>query len=247
MKTIKGLGKALRDIEMYPFKCEDSSESFISSATLPQKFEWFSLDHSKQLIVRPCYDLVWREIESEYLDFRYKLMNYKETKFNRILVMGNSGIGKTVSMNYYIVQALRKNYPVLIETRALRYFIDSGSDDVQYEKLHSLRGLVDKRDDPSVLLFHDHQANTEPPLLDTGAFTVAPVSPAQANIKEFSKHKCRELWMPLPKLEEMIAMKTVIAPDMQDDDFQKRLNLVGCVRGCWCWGTAGAGGRVSRA
>jgi hypothetical protein len=58
------------------------------------------------------------------VDFRYKRMNYKETKFNWILIMGNSGIGKTFSMNYYIVQALRKNYPVLIETREMRYFID---------------------------------------------------------------------------------------------------------------------------
>ena len=51
VKTIKGLGKALREIEIHPFRLKDSSESFISSATLPQNFEWFSLDHSKQLIV----------------------------------------------------------------------------------------------------------------------------------------------------------------------------------------------------
>ena len=48
VKTIKGLGKALREIEIHPFRLKDSSESFISSATLPQKFEWFSLGHTIQ-------------------------------------------------------------------------------------------------------------------------------------------------------------------------------------------------------
>ena len=228
-ETKKGLGKVLREISIHPFRLDGSSESFIRRATLPPGFEWFALDSSRELIVRLCYDLVWQEIENAFLDWRSKRLVGKEIKYNRVLILGNSGIGKTASLNFYIVQAVRKKYPVLIETREMRYFIDSGSDDVLSEEIGVIGSLSSKRKDKSVLFFVDHQPNSEPPSLDTGAFAVAPVSPAQANMKEFSKHKCRELWMPLPKLEEMIAMKTVIAPDMQDDDFQKRLNLVGCM------------------
>lgn len=227
MKTKKGLGKVLREISINPFRLEGSSESLIGRATIPPGYEWFSLDESSELVVRSCYDLVWKEVERAFIDRISKRKEGKEASDNRVLILGNSGIGKTASMNYYIIQALRKNYPVLIETRELRYFIDSHSDDVQYEKLNSSTGLVDKRDVRSVLLFHDHQPNTEPPILDTGAFTVAPVSPAEANMKEFVKHKCLELWMPIPTLQEIIAMKGVIAPDMKDIEFQRRLSIVG--------------------
>jgi hypothetical protein len=42
-------------------------------------------------------------------------------------------------------------------------------------------------------------------------------------MKEFVKHKCLELWMPLPTLQEIIAMKGVIAPDMKDIDAHVRV------------------------
>jgi hypothetical protein len=111
----------------------------------------------------------------------------------------------------------------------MRYFIDSGSDDVLYEEIGVIGALSSKRKDKSILFFVDHQPNSEPPSLDTGAFAVAPVSPAEDNMKEFVKHKCLKLWMPLPNIEEIISMKAVITPDMADNEFQRRLSLVGCM------------------
>jgi hypothetical protein len=46
-------------------------------------------------------------------------------------------------------------------------------------------------------------------------------------MKEFVKHKCLKLWMPLPKLNEIMAMKAVITPDMTHNEFQRKLSLVG--------------------
>ena len=139
------------------------------------------------MIIRPCYDTVWDVIKSTYLAFLAEVKKGKVPDYRRILIVGNPGIGKTASMNYYIAMALRENYPVLIETRDHRYFIDSGADDAQVEKL-SDGILEDKRFDRSVLFFHDHQPGREPPIIDSGAFTVAPVSPAIVNLKEYSKH-----------------------------------------------------------
>ena len=45
-------------------------------------------------------------------------------------------------------------------------------------------------------------------------------------MKEFVKHKCLKLWMPLPKLNEIMAMKAVITPDMTHNEFQRKLSLV---------------------
>jgi hypothetical protein len=90
---MKGLGKVLREISIHPFRLDGSSESFIRRATLPPGFEWFALDSSRELIVRLCYDLVWQEIENAFLDWRSKRLVGKEIKYNRVLILGNSGIG----------------------------------------------------------------------------------------------------------------------------------------------------------
>ena len=109
VKTKKGLAKVLREISIKPFRLEGSSESIISRATIPPGYEWFSLDESSDLVVRSCYDLVWKEIERAFIDRVSKRKEGKEAPDNRVLILGNSGIGKTASMNYYIIQALRKN------------------------------------------------------------------------------------------------------------------------------------------
>ncbi len=38
-----------------------------------------------------------------------------------------------------------------------------------------------------------------------------------------------DLWMPLPKLEEMLAMKVVLAPGMSNDELKMRIGFVGCI------------------
>ena len=123
--------------------------------------------------------------------------------------------------------AVQENYPVLIETRYHRYFIDSGTDDAQVEDVLTIGGLRGMSDNPAVLLFHDHQPGREPPIIDPGAFTVAAVSPAIVNLKEYSKHDCLELWMPLPKFEEVLAIKSVIRPSMSNEELERRYGLVG--------------------
>src|SRR5690349_1428301 len=68
---------------------------------------------------------------------------------------------------------------------------------------------------------------TEPPILDSGAFTVAAVSPYISNSKEYSKHKCMKIWLPLPSLEEIRGMKEIIAPNMSDEELDRRISFVG--------------------
>lgn len=80
---------------------------------------------------------------------------------SRCFVIGQSEIGKTVSLNVYIRMAVVDRLDVIVETRSNRYFISK--DDILLEPLGGLE-LLAHCDKPDVLIFHDPQANTEPPL-----------------------------------------------------------------------------------
>ena len=114
-----------------------------------------------------------------------------------------------------------------METRLSRYFFEPGKDDVWRESVSLGKELERLRVDPSLLLFHDHLARIEPPLLDAGAFTVAAVSPDVINYKEYVKHKCMKIWLPLPSQEEIRGMKQVINPNMSDEELDERISKVG--------------------
>ena len=130
-------------------------------ASHESRHQWFALNNSRNLVVRKYYERIWTIILGTYSNRKLHLSNNLGTEYERILIIGNPGIGKTVSMNYYIIMALKENIPVVIETRSKRYFIDAGSNDVYHEPIESTN-LIPCLDNYSVLLFHDNQPNEGP-------------------------------------------------------------------------------------
>jgi hypothetical protein len=61
-------------------------------ASLPDEFQWL-LVISPNLFVRNCYNQMWQEIEKAFTT----------RTCNRVLILGNPGIGKTVSLNYILI------------------------------------------------------------------------------------------------------------------------------------------------
>ena len=80
--------------------------------------------------------------------------------------------------------------------------------------------------DPNVLVLHDHQPQSEPPIITNGAFVIAPVSPDARNSKQFRREKCLVRWMPLPTYQELEAMNS-IEPHLSSEDLHARINLFG--------------------
>jgi|JI10StandDraft_1071094.scaffolds.fasta_scaffold72197_2 hypothetical protein len=178
---------------------------------------WFTI-RSRHLFVRSRYEELWRVIDE-------KFCIYKDTdtanSFEAILLLGNTGIGKTVALNYFLLRALEKNYLVLFETRKMRYFFHD--DTMEWEKLSGTE-LDNHRYDSSVLFLVDHEIGKSPPCVH--AFTVAPVSPDPANYGEFKKNRVLRLWMPLTSREEVVAMNTV-EPKFDTQKLEERLQEFG--------------------
>ena len=122
---------------------------------------------------------------------------YKESQgsgqVDRVLLLGTPGIGKTVSMNYFLHRALNVGYKVLFETREERFYFHDGV--VESELLEG-RVLSNIHGDPAVFFLVDHQQNQPPPFVKS--FTVAAMSPDQRNYKEFVKNRCKVYFVPLP-------------------------------------------------
>ncbi len=119
-------------------------------------------------------------------------------------MLGNTGIGKTVSLNYFLRRVLQRGYRVLFETREMRYFFHDGT--VEWEML-SQKELETFRYYRSVLLLVDHQQGQPPPFCD--AFIVAPVAPDAVTCSEWHKNRCFRLWMPLTTCAEVMAMNQI--------------------------------------
>jgi hypothetical protein len=190
----------------------------VRSASLPPGVCWLTTN-SSILFIRRCYDDLWSLINERYLSWINKtVVNAPQ----RLLLIGTTGIGKTVSMNFFLLRALQANYKVLFETRQKRYFFHDGI--VESEKLDD-RDLRDSaRDDPTVFFLVDHEQKKEPPMVD--AFTVPAVSPDRRTYKEFKKHDCFVLWMPLTTENELIAMNS-IEWKLPNDKLRTRLDRYG--------------------
>lgn len=186
---------------------------------------WLGL-RSPHLFVRKPYERLWEYIEESYYE-RFKPYEDRKSHFGRVLIRGNSGIGKTVALNYFLIRALQKEIPVLFETRNARYFF-RGSTVVRESTVLNDRMLARYRDDRDVLILHDHLPGSEPPLIVDGGFVVAPVSPDIKNFHEFCKHDALKLWMPLPTVEELVAMNS-IEPKIPQFELQKRITAYGTI------------------
>jgi len=203
-------------MEPIPWKGEGDDPNVLC-ASLPEHMSWFTL-RSRHLFVRSRYEDLWRVVDEKFCICKdTELPN----SFQRILLLGNTGIGKTVALNYFLVRALQKNYRVLFETREMRYYFHD--DTMEWEDILE-SGLRHHRSFPDVLFLVDHEIGKSPPCVP--AFTVAPVSPDPANYGEFKKNRVLRLWMPLTSREELVAMNS-IEPMFDENKLEERLQEFG--------------------
>jgi len=211
-------------IEKVKWNGESANDPNLSVLSLPTGFKWPTLE-SRHLFLRTrynCYDKIWKDIETEYLK---RLRQPDRVEYARALIQGNSGIGKTAFLNYVLVCALQQGYPVLLETKEERVFFQG--DKVEREDIVMMeKQLKHHHRDPNVLVLHDHQPQSEPPIITNGAFVIAPVSPDARNSKQFRRELCLVRWMPLPTSQELEAMNS-IEPQLSSEDLHARIDLFG--------------------
>lgn len=183
----------------------------VKSAFLPGG--WYTLE-SNNLFVRQCYETLWTEVRDAYND---------QKNNRRVLILGNPGIGKTASLNYLLLCALKDGIRVLFESRSTRFLFDGQT--VRRELIQHTALADEVYEDRSVLVLHDHQPGHEPPQLQ-GAFVVAALSPDQRNYNEFQKHLAKTIWLPLPSKSELIAMNSV-EPHLDEATFESRFSEYG--------------------
>lgn len=205
-------------MEPIPWKGEGDDPNVLC-ASLPEHMRWLTID-SGNLFVRSRYEDLWQVIDAKFCIWK-KPPGKETNRTQRILLLGNTGIGKTVALNYFLVRALEKNYRVLFETRQMRYYFHDGT--MEWEKLSGTE-LDNLRYDSQVLFLVDHEIGKSPPCVD--AFTVAPVSPDPANYSEWDKNRVARCWMPLTTSREIIAMNSV-EPRMSDANLAALLDQYG--------------------
>jgi hypothetical protein len=187
-------------IQRIAWNGDQDEDPRVSWTTLPPGCAWFTTD-SPLLFVRNCYERLWDLVNERYLAWvNGTVVNAPK----RLLLIGTTGIVKTVSMNYFMLCALKAGYKVLFETREKRFFLHDGV--MESEELDDKELRVIARDDRKVFFLVDHKQGEEPPMVP--AFTVAAVSPDRKSYKEFKKHDCFVLWMPLTTANEIIAMNS---------------------------------------
>ncbi len=195
----------------------DGDDPNIRCVTLPEHMTWLTLK-SRHLFVRSCYQGLWQMIDEKFCIYKDTEIGNRE---ERILVLGNTGIGKTVALNYFLKQALEKGYRVLFETRGKRFYFHDGI--MEWEDLWE-GGLRAVRSDSSVLFLVDHEIEKSPPCVE--AFTMAPVSPNPVNYEEWGKNRCSRLWVQLTTEAEFDSMNSV-EPLLSDPELRRRLDLYG--------------------
>eukprot|EP01124_Arcella_intermedia_P017428 TRINITY_DN24191_c0_g1_i1.p1 TRINITY_DN24191_c0_g1~~TRINITY_DN24191_c0_g1_i1.p1 ORF type:complete len:518 (-),score=59.45 TRINITY_DN24191_c0_g1_i1:93-1646(-) len=213
--NIDALLREIKDVQFTKIPWTGIGDPEMQVASLPSA-NWLTIRNS-HLFVRKPYEPLWKLIQNAYHS-RFA----KEPAYERVLILGNSGIGKTVALNYFLIRALQENIQVLFETRVKRYFFGSEFDSEPIVESRLLRYY----DDESVIVLHDHQPKTEPPIISSGAFLVAPVSPDPKNYHEFDKQDTLTLWMPLPTKNELAAMNSV-EWRLDTKEFDNRVALYG--------------------
>jgi hypothetical protein len=134
---------------------------------------------------------------------------------------------QTAMMNFFFIKAIEKKIPVLFETRDRRYYFD-GYNSLQAEPIY---GNVLKRHSSrkEVLLLHDHQPKMEPRFIEANhCFTIAPMVPDFESYKQFEKHNCAQMFVPIPFREEIIAMNKILKLT-DTKDLSSRIDKFGCI------------------
>ena len=204
-------------VECVPWTGEADEDPKLRCASLPPGLCWLTTV-SQNLFVRSCYDELWTLINKRYLAWR-DISGVEPTQ--RVLLLGNTGIGKTVSMNYFMLKALHAGYRVLFETREERHWLHDGVVESELLEEGHLRWVHGEHD---VFFLVDHQQGQAPPF--ARAFTVAAMSPDMSTYKEFKKTRCTVLWMPMTTENELIAMNDVEFK-VPADELQARVSAHG--------------------
>jgi hypothetical protein len=225
VRKIPGLTKRIRECVPVPWTPPPSSrfdsDPKLQIAEFPDESSpWFSMG-DRNLFIRHHYLRIWEHIEELYQNHRSG-----KSKTSRCRIMGQPGIGKTVSANYYLLRAVQAGYPVLLETQRRRFWFSSDVDDTEIELLTESRLQVHARR-KDVLFLHDHQRGRQPPIIRGGAFVVAPMSPDITNYHDFGKDSCRELWMPLPTKDELWAMNLASTSQRPREQFEQLCDTYG--------------------
>ena len=145
-QLIEGFTRAIMDCQLQDCKWggDASDNPNMRFAELPSQFEWLSLD-STHLFIRNHYEHVWQHILKSLKP--YIARDRKNIKHKRCLILGQPGIGKSASGNYFLKRGLDAGYRVLYETTNKRYFFDPTSPDAQVEDMLESR-LLHFQDDP---------------------------------------------------------------------------------------------------
>ena len=142
-------------------------------------FYWFFGDNIEILYSRfPHSENIYNKIKSSY-NYHVLQSNNPSSyskKDSRCFIIGQSGIGKEVSLNVYIRIAIIDGIDVIVETRSNRYFISKDSYDILETSLMNAELLADC-DISDVLVVRDNPYNKEPPLLDNQGYVIAAVTP----------------------------------------------------------------------
>ena len=229
VKKSIGAAKLIRESVVEQVKSKDGS--VVLEFVKLDGFKWFFGDNIEVLYSRfPHSKNIYNKIKSSYDYHTRKSINQPSStkKTSRCLIIGQPGIGKSVSLNVYIRMAVIDGIDVLVETRSDRYYISKDSDDILHEPLGKME-LIDHRERPDVLIFHDHQPKMEPPILNNEGFLVAAVSPDVNSFHEFIKQRPLQIWMPSPTLAEILAMNTLSTPRSSDEIIISRVETVGPV------------------
>ena len=105
---INGLANAMRESVI-----EEAGEG-LGIVSLGKGHYWFFGKMENVLVIRPEYNIIWKmiidsyTILQEYVKSNQSGIKVEKPDYVRIIIVGNSGIGKTMSMNTYIREAIKK-------------------------------------------------------------------------------------------------------------------------------------------
>ena len=222
-----GAAKLIRESIVEQVKSKDGS--VVLEFVKLGGFNWFFGASTTVLYSRfPHSENIYNKIKSSY-NYHVLQSNNRssyEKKNSRCLIIGQPGIGKSVSLNVYIRMAIKDGIDVIVETRSDRYFISKDSNDILEEPLGGTE-LIAYRRSSDVLIFHDNPYNKDPPLLDNQGYVIAAVTPDYSSFSYFIKQPTLQLWMPLPTLSEIHAMNSLSPHPLSDEIITKRVETVG--------------------